>query len=75
MCKCGGKLITLGGIFIDELEADSEPYENGVSEELTDEDAYFVDGLSIELNLNACSSCKKVYFYFNDENFEKGVHV
>lgn len=69
-CKCGNKIVTLKGIYSGDLETDSEPYENGVEEQATNEDVEFIDSHDINVDIGACSKCKKFFLYIDDKEIE-----
>ena len=50
-----------------QLEIDSEPYENGVSEKPTEKDEELVAYTEIQMGVNICRSCKKVIVYLDDD--------
>lgn len=73
-CECGStECITTEGILLI-LEADSEPYTNGVEEELTKEDADYLDQLDVELNVSICKKCKKHFYFIDGEEYIKKVN-
>ncbi len=70
-CDCGSdKFITADSILL-MLQPDSEPYENGVKEDLTDEDADYLDQSDVELNISICRKCKKHFYFFDGEEYIK----
>lgn len=71
-CECGNeKFITVSTIYVDELDADAEPYENGVEENLSLEDAEYLEDQQLEIHINICSKCKKHYYWINGDEYIK----
>lgn len=71
-CECENeKFITVSTIYIDELDADAEPYKDGVEEELSSEDKEYLEYQQLEININICSKCKKHFYWINGLEYIK----
>ena len=64
-CSCNAKSITVSGAFGD-WEADSEPYENGVYEDIEEEHQGWIDSLELHITATICTKCKEVVYYSED---------
>ena len=67
-CVCGSEnFITLESQLIRSCP-DSEPYENGVKEEITEEDDEYLDQMEDEINITVCRKCRAHFYYINGMN-------
>jgi len=70
VCGHNNKVITVQCGYFDNLIPDSEPYNSGVEEEVTNQDRELLDSIELEIGINVCSDCGKVLLYPSIKNIE-----
>ena len=64
MCDCKNT-ITLGSGGCS-FHPDEDPYQNGIIEDVTDEENSTIDDINFHMTATLCMKCKKVYFWSED---------
>ncbi|PLY04905.1 MAG: hypothetical protein C0625_15450 [Arcobacter sp.] len=71
ICKCGyAQFITIDSILL-LMQPSSEPYKNGVEEDLIKEDADYLDESYPEVNICICRNCKNHFYWIDGEEYIK----